>query len=130
VEASDEGLQGLLEVATELFDGWTWACAVDQPGSPRILQACPLDAEERAAVERWAMELLRDTASGALEALEQAVSSPDLAIRAFVVEDPGARSLAVMGFGPPQGVSPEGDVILDAVARNLSLLDRRPPATA
>jgi len=118
-------------VASELFDGWTWACAVDHADGPRIIEARPLDDAARTAVERWAMELLGDNASGALVALERAVHSRELAIRAFVVKRPDAPPLAVMGFGPPQGVSPEGDVILDAMARNLSLLDQsgRQPAT-
>ena len=125
----DHSLQGLLNVATELFDDWTWACALD--GGARIIEARPLDERARVAVERWAMELLDDTASGALEALEQATDSRELAVRAFVVNDPGGHPLAVMGFGPPQGVSAEGDVILDAVARNLSLFEpkRGQPAT-
>ena len=124
MEASDVELQGLLDVASELFVGWTWACAIDGPGGPRLLQAHPLNDDARVAMERWAMELLGDTASGALEALEHTVGSPELAIRAFVVQIPSSPSLAVMGFGPPQGVSPEGDVILDAVARNLSVFER------
>lgn len=129
VQAPDPRLHGLLEVASELFDGWTWACALE--GGARIIEARPLDEPARAAVERWSMELLGDTASGALEALEHATDSRELAIRAFVVNDPGGQPLAVMGFGPPQGVSPEGDVILDAVARNLSVFEHagRQPAT-
>src|SRR4051812_44234439 len=120
----DEGLVGLLEAASELFEDWTWACALD--GGSRIVEARPLDAAARSAVERWAMELLGDTASGALEALERATDARGLAIRAFVVDDPRGQPLAVMGFGPPQSVSAEGDVILDALAQNLRVFGRQP----
>jgi hypothetical protein len=119
--ADEQGLIGLLELASELFDGWAWACAIDEPLEPRLLEARPLPAEARRALERWSVELLTDTAAGALAALEQAVSSREISIRAFLGVDSGGRAVAVMGFGPSVSVSAEADVILDAVANHLGV---------
>jgi hypothetical protein len=124
--AYERGLIGVLEIASELFEGWMWACAVDEPLAPRILEARPLPDEARRAVERWAVELLTDTAAGALVALEQAVSAREISIRAFLGADPGGRTVAVMGFGPSASVSPEAEVILDAVTSDIGVFHEAP----
>src|SRR3954462_14028494 len=44
----DEGLVGLLEVGHELFEGWLWACAIEEPDGFRLLHSRPLSPTARA----------------------------------------------------------------------------------